>query len=206
MMLRGLISSMLVVGIAVTSGFADDLVAPPWRGQPNTTYQAWEFGTSENPVAPDLSMNPNGTASADILGMIPGTYWKSEDRGHFGVWRIGEAIQLEIPNFPPPNPWKEIWIQITYDGGESVLPEILVLPEASSITLIETIDLGDSYSHETYSIILEPNPPMEIIYVMPRFCEIYIDEIVVETICVPEPATLSLLAIGASVLVRCRRR
>ncbi|MHC4646467.1 MAG: PEP-CTERM sorting domain-containing protein [Planctomycetota bacterium] len=62
---------------------------------------------------------------------------------------------------------------------------------------------GD-YWNITYHIILEPNPASETIWVQPRDCTLYIDEIVVDTICTPEPGTLLLLGLGGMVLLRRR--
>jgi len=76
--------------------------------------------------------------------------------------------------------------------------------------LVQKIALDDTtYTHIVYDLTLKPNPSDEKIYIQPMYCQIYIDEIVIDTICVPEPSSVLLLAVGAAgiaVLILRRRR
>ena len=45
----------------------------------------------------------------------------------------------------------------------------------------------------------------EEIWIRPAECTTYIDELVIDTICVPEPATIFLLGLGGMALLRKRR-
>ena len=55
---------------------------------------------------------------------------------------------------------------------------------------------------------IEPDhiPVEETIFTIPHLCQLYVDEIVVDTLCVPEPMTLILLGLGSLVLLRRRRK
>ena len=205
-MLKTIIVALAMAGILIATTADAAVMVPPWRGEPGTTHQVWEFNEPANPAAPDVVSNVNGEPMAFITGQFPGTYWKPTDAGHQGVWKIDDSIELQIPNFEPANPFKEIWLKIIYDGGPASLPEIFSLPTASTIELMGSISLDDMYNLDTYRIIIEPNPLFESIFVMPRYCEIYIDRIEIDTICIPEPATMSLLALGSVLLARRRRR
>lgn len=197
-----------VFGFLATHASADDLYPPDWRtdppGQGFTTFQMWEFGTDDNPVGPDVVYNAFGDPTATITGDWPLTLWKDEDFGHYGVWRFEDWMELFIPNNPEPEESKYIWLQITFSAGEGHDPEILSLPDWADLEIINHIQLDDYYYHGTYLITIEPNPEEELLVIMPRDCTLYVDEIVVDTICVPEPASLTLLAVFGLLLARRR--
>jgi hypothetical protein len=144
--------------------------------------------------------------------------------GRLGVWELDGAITIRIPNRPDPDPWKWVWIQLTWmpdppDG--SGVPDIVIEAEdaqgvpITDIELIEVIETdinsgfaavdpnGSPWHHTTYVFEIWPNPALEYIYVGGS---IFVDEIVIDTWCTPEPATLGLLATGGLVLLRRRRR
>ncbi len=67
---------------------------------------------------------------------------------------------------------------------------------------------ADGWVTEVLKFRLEPNPPWEIL-TMGEFISYpaYVDQVVIDTICIPEPGTLVLLAVGCvRLLVRPRRR
>jgi hypothetical protein len=99
---------------------------------------------------------------------------------------------------------------LTYQAdsiGQGIAPVFLTDPSLSgSALLVDQHALGDGYFHETYSIIIEPNPDFETIWIQPRNCTFYIDELVIDTISrVPEPMTISLLGFGVLGLLRKRK-
>ena len=149
---------------------------------------------------PDQVDNPYGDPLATIEYDTPFTPWIDIDNGHQGVWYIEDWIELYIPNTGVDNPFKYVWLQLTFyaDGGGE--PQFFTDPPLSSVEEIAFVQLDDYYYHGTYQITLEPNPAFESIYIMPRDCTIYVDEIVVDTLCAPEPGTLMLLLAGAFVI------
>jgi hypothetical protein len=124
-----------------------------------------------------------------------------------GVWRLESPegqIQVTIQNFPDDNLFKYIWMQITYAAEEGAPPVVLTNPGWTQMIVSDPVLMGDHY-YVTYDITLEPNPPSEVIVIQPDACTTYIDEIVIDTICIPEPVTVCFLGLGALVLLRKRR-
>lgn len=210
------LATFAIVAVALGAGAvssAEDLYPPIWRtsppGQDATTHQVWEFsqgpaGPHPNPVivAPDVDNNQFGDAQAAVYGEFPYALWKATDNGHQGVWRFEDYIQLDVPNSPTPNEYKDIWLQITYSAGYGHTPLILTQPFYSAIETVNVVQLDQYYWHVTYHVRIEPNPDFESIYIQPRDCSVYVDEIVLDTICAPEPGSVLLLSLAALLLRR----
>ena len=200
----------VIVVLVAGQGFAAlDLIPAPWRtnpaGQAPTTYQSWDFTTNANPTDPDVDLNPYGTAELTLIGdFFDNTVYFDEYYGHFGVWGFEEDIRVVVPNNPVQNPYKEMWIQTTYTSDEGHAPIIYALPEGGApylvMDLVGVVNLQDGYYHATYHVIIEPNPTMELTIVRPFDCTLYVDDLIIETICIPEPATLVLLGLGGLLL------
>jgi hypothetical protein len=202
---------LLLAGVAgaTLTGLATDRVEPEWRGQANTTLQAWSFDTPDNPGLVTLDGNPYGTPSAEVF--VPDTdyprqtYWMPSDSDHTGVWRIygDNYLMLYLPNtqVTGADSYKEIWLQITYSAGSiDRKPQIQTLPEYAALDVVQSTVVGNLYYHDIFRIILKPNPTEEWIAILPRDCTLYVDEIVVDTICIPEPATMLILGLGVVLL------
>jgi len=213
-----LIMACLLAGMAnaQSTGLETDVLPPDWRGDPNTTLQAWSFDESDNPASLDWLGNPYGTPVATItttenpaVGPLK-TYWLSDHEGRDGVWRIfgGDYMELYIPNTDLENPFKEIWLQMTWSSvAIDHAPLFQTSPGYFAIELIQSTEITDStYYRSVYKLVLEPNPAEELIWILPRDCEMYIDEIIVDTKCVPEPSSLALIGAGGLVGLFIRRR
>jgi len=140
---------------------------------------------------------------------IPGDGW---------VNLSGELI-IDIPNFSNNNPRKIIWIQLVWEPqGPGNLPTIQLLDPAgdpSTVPLVRTelwpapddpdpTNQWRKVYHDTWHFELFPNPDFESISISGG---INVDELVIDTWCVPEPATMSFLGLGGlSVLIRRKRR
>jgi len=210
---------LLVIIVAVMlSGSvlaALDLNPAPWRTDPigsePTTYQSWDFLTDANPTAPDVDLNPYGTAELEVTGdVFGGTAYYPDGPPAFpvgpgtGVWGFEDDILIRIPNSDIANPHKEVWLQITF--AADVLPNIFMLPNgdpgAYEVMIPEYVtDLGNGYYNAAYYCEIIPNPEFEIGIIKPAECTLYVDDLIIETICeVPEPATLMLLGLGGLLL------
>jgi hypothetical protein len=191
---------------------AHDVFPPAWRGLDGTTYQEWQFGSKANPAAPDVINNSYGSAIASITVGAFGEGWMDNPGlgTQTGMWDLGSSgqIVLNIDNRRISAGFGDISIQVTYYGGLFVAPTVAV-PGAqfiSSQTVLVESDgvlgawyLGQSIWH------IEPNPFSEQIIVTSDSFGGMVDQIVVDTICVPEPATITLLTVAGLAILRRRK-
>lgn len=202
-MKRSLFAIVALSVLLSSPALADDLNPPPWRGEPRTTYAQWEFYTPGDDgyyPQPDQWSNPYGPPWADVTPG-PGMQWYPEWEGRPGVWPLSGEIVICIPDFPEPLPEKWIWIQLTWAPQyEGAIGFLSTEPPYSEGT-VSTMPLEPPWNHSTVEFVLRPNPPYEYIYI---WGDINVDEIVIDTICIPEPASLSLLGL-ATLLLRRRR-
>ena len=210
-------ATTLALGFFLFNSFAsaETIYAPDWRGDEGTTYQAWTFDDASSPAVLDpASNNTYGVPTATIFNPMDMTDWlPSYNAGGSevadGVWMLyAGKLLLEIPNTDNTSPesWKEIWLQITYydpAGAGGDLP-IVVFPVYESLERLSRETLDTNFYRDTYEIIIRPNPLEETIKISPIQCQLYVDAISIDTICVPEPSILTLLAavMGLAILKR----
>jgi hypothetical protein len=203
--LRLLLVTAVFLVVWVGPLFADDLNPPPWqRYRPRTTFQQWEFPTPvANPV-PDLLFNPYGTPATSITPG-PGMGWLGGWEGRLGVWQLSGEILTTINNAPG-GEHKDIWIQLTWipqiPGQSPNIKEMMTGVSGSTVT---TTPLANGWMHTTYKIAMHPNPLSEQIRI---WGEINVDELVIDSQCVPEPSSMLTLSGGLLGLLglACRRR
>jgi hypothetical protein len=184
----------LMLGLFLAGAvWADDLTPPPWdRYGPSTTYQKWEFSDPANPLAPTEFYNPYGDPFLSVFQYS----WFDEYAGRTGVVE-GLAYYFWIPNNPDPNMYKDIWLQYVFhmDGG---IPQIDVQPgdwEVLDSSLMN--DMGNGWYYDRWYIRLYPNPPYEGIWLVGQACaDVIMDQVVIDTICVPEPVSATLIGMA----------
>ena len=211
--MRALAVGSMVAVLAVGSGLAvaDDLFQPGWRGDPGSTYQQWTFDGDDNPAAPEVSLNPYGTGTATMSSV-----WADIGPGRSGVWMDLDLIELWIPNQQEPNDYKELWVQITYLIDDFFVPPAYVAPTVDVPGAVylggETVILEtgpvNHWELQLSQWRIEPNPPDETInitWLPPGRPYGAVDQIVVDTICIPEPGAVSLLVVGVLALLKRKR-
>lgn len=178
---------------------ADDLFPPWWRGQPRTTFQHWMFNTP-GPL-PEVYVNPRGTPSMTPSGDAS---WLPGFLGKEGVWELqpGASLVFAIPNFPEPQPFfKLIRIQIKWVSEIDRLPNIIIDPRAFLIErhVFRYPPQSNHFPwfHDTSDWVIPVNPRNEVIVIRAKE-HMFIDQVVIDTWCVPEPA--SLLALGTALI------
>jgi len=200
--MKGLVIVFVVVMLGAGSTvFADDLFAPPWRGGDGSTVQGWGFSSPNTVPSPDIfDTNPYG---APLVRVNPVGDWVDLIDGRQGVWPLSGEIDIYIPNLQELCPKKEILIQLTWKATDIApfLPNqpvvgITVADPFESMEMSRISEyLSNDWVHTEYIIDMYPNPFGEWIIIKG---DILVDQLIIDTRCVPEPATLVLLGIGSA--------
>jgi hypothetical protein len=198
---------LLIILIAGENAFAD----PPWRGEAGTTFQQWGFGTKDmGPMLPD---DYNNVFGDPYLAVGLGNVWWADAEGRGGVWELWGEIDIVIPNQPesPPDSWKDIWIELIWKGAGNddfkwdrplVAIETEPLYERMEMVREDTYE-PDQWISTLFKITVWPNPAREWIAIKG---DIYVDQVIIDTRCVPEPATFAMVSFGALAAFRRRRK
>jgi hypothetical protein len=171
-------------------------------GDPGTTRQVWQFNTGEKSALPEIDENPyEGDLVAKITNALHPDAYSWAD----GVWSGSKfSITMDIPNNPVANPWKEVLVEVIYQG--TIVDEWAMDSDWNEFEKLMTYDtcLGNGWMKRTDLWYIAPNPNSE------RLCYGFnpavtgapaaVDSITVSTICVPEPVTMMLLSLGAMFL------
>lgn len=212
---------MVVAGLVLAPGQAvlgEDVVPPPWVTDPadpqweggSTTFQVWEY--AEDPYSAPLYDNEWGMPEVMFLNatpqIAPGPHLDDATGEPIEIWTWHVdgpgGIDILVQNDPRPNDRKVIWVQVTADKSPGPNPPSSNPPGTTTLPVPVWQLPNSPWYVYTARIDIPFNPEFEIIhYDFPESTNI--SEIVVDTICVPEPATLSLIVLGGAALVRRRR-
>jgi len=179
---------------------------------------------------PDNGFLPAGPA---LLTHVPGPgagWHEKQPTGEFGLgsydplgpagdgWvNLSGEIILTLQNFDNNNPRKVIWLQMDWEPqSPNNVPTIQIVDPAggqpSTIPLVrnELWQQGSDptnpwrvVNHDVWHLELFPNPAQETIVISGG---INVDELVVDTWCVPEPSSLAILGMAFASLLLCFRR
>lgn len=176
-----------------------------------TTYQLWDFETAANPATPTEFVNDYGIPEA----LIEDTSFQQTGLTYDqrGIWYAQEMkAVLTIDNQPIANPYKEITVEIVYQGDIVLSWARNGQGEDFSLIDRQSMSLDNGWKKIVDTWRIEPNPDKETLCYgfngLMDDQDVYIsdaaiDLIKVSTVCIPEPATLLLLSAG---LVLFRRK
>ncbi len=211
---------LLVVCLFVSGSmaFGDDLYPPEWRGDPLSYLVEWD--SFVGPSAPDSESSvddsdpntylfDNWSTHLDFDG--PG--WIVSNGSLSNPGRDG-SIACQVVNWVDWLPEKWLRVQIAYTPGDGGAPSIQGVigygeddPHGSG-DIPHTSAFQTHYSESNYFYedwIIWPNPDWEQVQVFVPMGTT-IDQIVIDTVSVPEPSTFVLLCIGAfGLLLNVRR-
>lgn len=209
--MRTLLCVAAVVALLAPAAVADDLYTPEWRGAPTSTYQHWSFDNqwpNYDHIVPEQYTNPYGQP---YINATQWEAWYPTYEGRQGVAYVDyyDYFEMYIPNHDLDWPDKFIYLQVTYSPNGLVPEPDVYIPfgDQNTVMLQDHQILADGWIWDLWYIHIWPNPALEEIdfwggpYGDPG---LLIDQIVIDTICIPEPATLGLLAFAGVLLLRRR--
>jgi len=171
-----------------------------------TTSQIWYFDDDNPTPMPDVVNNGPGIDPATLyVTPGPGGDWAN------GAWELSGEMDIILDNDPTPRELKTIRIWLTWRKGilDSILPDQPLVAvsavgmETMTMNVVQDPIAGTPWTLSFYDIAIAPNPPEEWIAIKGN---IVVDQLMIETECIPEPATMGLLGLGSLALLRYRRK
>lgn len=203
-----------IIAFTVLPVMADDFAPPSYRGDPLSYRADWEFDTNPFPdFLPDL-VSDGGPKTTEILYPGPerteirpiGVDWTWENGGIVNPLHDA-TLEIDVINWVDTEPEKFVRIQLTYSGGPA--PTVLGAVGYEGGTTYgpfvpySTVDVD--LIHRYSDITMQPNPDWETIEIfVPQGTSI--DEIVIDTVSIPEPSVIVMIFMMGGGLIFIRRK
>lgn len=198
------LGSCVILGLSWTPVRGDDLNPPSYRGQPLSVHAHW----ATDPSSGLLSLNQfSWVDDSDPL-----TYMHPILPSTPVVPGFDNLYWLQLPNFVDELPTKFMRLQLTWSGTTqpplSIFSNALelgqLIPGAITYSSTPLVFTQPDGGYQYFDIEFHPNPDFEDVYVkLPS--DGRLEQVVIDTISIPEPATLGLLAFGGLALMRWRK-
>jgi hypothetical protein len=208
--IRNLLGSHVLTILAValvvpwSVATADDLTPPPYRGGPLSVSAQWNY------IPGSTILNLTNWSSVDdndaSTNLYPNFTPTSQVIPNNGIY------QFQLPNWVDNMPIKYLRLQLAW-GGTTASPINIfsqgldgVNPVVANLVFTSAPQILTSGIYQYFDFTFGPNPDFERVNVqLPA--NNYLTQAVIDTVStVPEPATLSMLALGGLTLLRARRR
>ena len=196
-----------------------DIFPASWRtnpqGQSPTTFQSWDF-IQETNLTPENDYNQYGQS---LFTPTVDSVWHFSHFAHQGVWKCVDEVEI-IMAMPTPGilagvTEEQIQIQMTFQaiGGEAPVVSMDLDGDDHQLQpedLISVINLQDGFYHATYSFTIDDVANSESIIIKAGGDDpeaiFYLDNLIIESIFIPEPGTMALLGTGWILLSVNRKR
>ena len=195
---------LIVLVVCSSSTFADDLYSPWYRYTEDTAYATWSFSEAqEGWWLPDPGAYPHPEA-AYIFTYLP--EWFPELDGREGILSAaGAGDTFLLPNWDPwdPFPAMDMYVQVVcHESG--MVDGIFQTWVPSWFEITHEIELEEGWWYRRFHVWIRESPAHgEHRFILGGDAGVVIDQIVVDYM--PEPTTLSLLALGGLAVVWRRR-
>lgn len=184
--------TVVIFSATVFGGFAD----PIYRGDNNSVHVIYERADTDNVWSQTLW--ETGPSAYDLHQL--------EDNGRCMEYDDEDGIQhiIDVPNFIDDLQFKYIRLQLTFSTeviGDQIRVYVNSYPGSSGEMQIIDQTVGDGVEHYI-DIELQPNPDWEIIGMSNTR---NLTKIEIDTVSIPEPASMALLGLGALAIRRKRK-